>query len=100
MLALIDGLHSAAFFVMLNRIGAVASALMKGVMMVIVFFIGAGFFCREQVTQCFTWPKFLSMVVVMAGIAVYTGVGLPSFLLANRSGGSSKTTSSKSSNNV
>ena len=70
-LALVNGAHALAFFHLLRRVGAVSSAVLKGVQLLLVFAASVLFFCRFQPTQCFSWPKAAGVGVVAAGLVVY-----------------------------
>lgn len=84
LLTLIDTAHAAAFFTLLKNIGAVASALLKGIQAVVVILLSALFFCSsEGEGQCLTLNKVVSAALVLSGVFVY-GVG------ANNNGKSDK----------
>mmetsp|Transcript_18049 Transcript_18049/g.43401 ORF Transcript_18049/g.43401 Transcript_18049/m.43401 type:complete len:388 (-) Transcript_18049:165-1328(-) len=68
---LIDAVHSAAFFLMLKQIGAVGSALLKGVQSVAVVLLSAAFFCPREEAQCLTIVKALSVALVLIGTFLY-----------------------------
>ena len=68
---MVDAFHSAAFFLMLKQIGAVGSALLKGVQSVAVVILSAIFFCPYEETQCLTTFKALSVVLVLSGSFLY-----------------------------
>ena len=68
---LVDALHSAAFFLMLKQIGAVGSALLKGIQSVAVVILSAIFFCPHEEAQCITTVKSISVVLVLAGTFLY-----------------------------
>ena len=74
LLVLVDTIHAASFFTLLKNIGAVASALLKGLQMVIVIALSAIFFCSRESTQCLTTSKVLSALLVLSGVICY-GVG-------------------------
>lgn len=64
-------LHAWAFFNMLEKVGAVSSAVMKGLQLVLVFAFSVVYFCQFQSTQCFTVQKASGVAVVAAGLLVY-----------------------------
>eukprot|EP00578_Thalassiosira_sp_NH16_P001955 CAMPEP_0181129610 /NCGR_PEP_ID=MMETSP1071-20121207/29412_1 /TAXON_ID=35127 /ORGANISM="Thalassiosira sp., Strain NH16" /LENGTH=381 /DNA_ID=CAMNT_0023215605 /DNA_START=540 /DNA_END=1686 /DNA_ORIENTATION=+ len=68
---LVDAVHSAAFFLMLKQIGAVGSALLKGVQSVAVVLLSAAFFCPREEAQCLTIVKALSVALVLIGTFLY-----------------------------
>ena len=63
-------LHAAVFFKLLGEFGAVGAAVMKGVQTVLVFTIGATYFCHAHadVRQCATPGTVASMLLVLAGL--------------------------------
>jgi hypothetical protein len=73
-LVIIDAAHAAAFFALLQNIGAVASALIKGVQAVVVVLLSAVFFCAREESQCLTSTKAFSAALVLSGVFAY-GVG-------------------------
>ena len=94
LLILIDAAHAAAFFTLLKNIGAVASALLKGIQAVVVILLSALFFCSSEGDgQCLTWNKIASATLVLSGVFAY-GVG------ANDNNSSKDGTSSHSSSDV
>ena len=70
-LTVINAVHAWAFFNMLEKVGAVSSAVMKGLQLVLVFAFSVTFFCQMQATQCFTWSKATGVGVVALGLLVY-----------------------------
>ena len=76
-LILINAVHSAAFFRIIDQIGAVASALMKGVQTCLVFCVSAVLFCAVDSAQCFSTLKAVSCVLVVGGVVVYGTVRAP-----------------------
>jgi len=68
---LTDAIHSAAFFSMLKQIGAVGSALLKGIQSVAVVALSAIVFCPREETQCLTPLKAMSALLVLSGMIVY-----------------------------
>ena len=68
---LVDAFHSAAFFLMLKQIGAVGSALLKGIQSVAVVILSAIFFCPHEEAQCITTVKSISVVLVLSGTFLY-----------------------------
>jgi hypothetical protein len=73
-LVLIDTIHAAAFFTLLKTLGAVASALLKGIQAIAVVGISAIVFCQTEKSQCLTTVKTLSIVSVLSGVICY-GLG-------------------------
>jgi len=68
---LVDAFHSAAFFLMLKQIGAVGSALLKGIQSIAVVILSAIFFCPHEEAQCLTAVKSISVVLVLSGTFLY-----------------------------
>ena len=68
---LVDVFHSAAFFLMLKQIGAVGSALLKGIQSVAVVILSAIFFCPHEEAQCITTVKSISVILVLSGTFLY-----------------------------
>ena len=66
-----NAVHAFTFFSMLERVGAVSSAVLKGLQLVLVFSFSVALFCRLQATQCFTWTKAGGAATVVAGLLVY-----------------------------
>ena len=73
-LVVIDAVHSGAFFTLLKNIGAVASALLKGVQMIVVVALSAILYCPTEKSQCLTWIKAISAIIVLSGVMGY-GLG-------------------------
>ena len=73
-LVVIDLLHAGAFFTLLKNIGAVASALLKGVQAIVVIALSAIFYCPTEESQCLTTMKAISAMTVMSGVVGY-GIG-------------------------
>ena len=67
-------LHAGAFFTLLKNIGAVASALLKGVQAIVVIALSAIFYCPTEESQCLTTMKAISAMTVMSGVVGY-GIG-------------------------
>ena len=67
----VNAVHAWAFFNMLARVGAVSSAVMKGLQLVLVFSFSVVFFCQFQSTQCFAWSKAAGVSIVAFGLLVY-----------------------------
>lgn len=74
LLVVIDTLHAAAFFTLLKNIGAVGSALLKGIQTVVVIVLSALLFCGREESQCLNWNKVLSASLVLGGVFLYAGV--------------------------
>lgn len=71
LLLLVDAVHAAAFFLLLKQIGAVGSALLKGLQAVAVVLLSASFFCSREAAQCLTVAKGFSIVLVISGTLLY-----------------------------
>ena len=70
-LILVNAVHAWSFFNMLDQVGAVSSAVMKGAQVVLVFATSVVFFCQFQASQCFSWSKAIAVAVVVAGLLIY-----------------------------
>jgi len=71
-LVIVDAFHAAAFFALLQEIGAVGSALLKGVQTVLVVGLSALLFCPYEVSQCPTKDKIVSTLLVLLGVLCYS----------------------------
>jgi drug/metabolite transporter (DMT)-like permease len=71
----IDAIHAAAFFALLSKLGAVASALLKGVQTIIVVLLSAALFCDPETSpqQCLDTVKISSMSIVLLGVLCFAG---------------------------
>lgn len=70
-LVFVDLLHAVAFFTLLKNLGAMASALLKGVQAIVVIALSAVFYCPIEESQCLTWLKALSATIVLSGVVGY-----------------------------
>eukprot|EP00929_Paragymnodinium_shiwhaense_P015533 TRINITY_DN123639_c0_g1_i1.p1 TRINITY_DN123639_c0_g1~~TRINITY_DN123639_c0_g1_i1.p1 ORF type:complete len:343 (+),score=69.92 TRINITY_DN123639_c0_g1_i1:80-1108(+) len=70
-LAVGNFIHAGAFYVLLTRIGAVSTGIIKGVQGCCVFIFSHVLYCGRDESQCFTPAKGVSLVVVMCGVACY-----------------------------
>lgn len=77
-LTLVNAVHAWAFFNMLEKVGAVSSAVMKGLQLVLVSCFSFVFFCRYQETQCFSVSKASGVAAVAVGLLVYARSTAPS----------------------
>ena len=75
LLLVVDAIHAATFFSILQHVGAVGSALLKGVQVIVVVALTSIFFCspRDE-SQCLTYVKVYSVVFVSLGVFCY-GIG-------------------------
>mmetsp|Transcript_4579 Transcript_4579/g.6958 ORF Transcript_4579/g.6958 Transcript_4579/m.6958 type:complete len:188 (-) Transcript_4579:10-573(-) len=71
MLLLVDGIHAGTFFLILEQVGAVGSALLKGMQTVAVVLLSAVFFCGIETAQCLSFVKVISIVLVISGTICY-----------------------------
>lgn len=80
LLLLVDAIHAASFFGLLSSIGAVASALLKGVQVVVVVTLSAMLYCQNTISdmtvsdesqQCLTLSKSISVFFVLLGLMCY-----------------------------
>ena len=70
-LAATNALHAAAFFSILDSLGAVASGVLKGVQMLVVFIASDLLFCAADRSECVTAKKSACVAVVFAGLVLY-----------------------------
>jgi len=71
-LLLVDALHAASFFSLLSSLGAIGSALLKGVQTIIVVILSGIFFCSvDTPQQCMTVSKGLSMFIILSGVFTF-----------------------------
>jgi len=75
LLVLVNLAHAASFFKIVEQIGALGSALLKGVQAVTVVAIGALIFCRNEKSQCLNTTKALSASLVIFGTIGYAAGG-------------------------
>ena len=68
-------LHALSFFLLIGRLGAVGSSVLKGLHAVLVFAFSATMYCGYQPSQCATWLKTSAMLLVLAGTLVYVRGG-------------------------
>ena len=71
-LFLVSTVHAASFFGLLQQVGAVGAALLKGLQTVVVVVVSAILFCANEDSQCLTPTKSLSLVLVLSGMMVYS----------------------------
>jgi hypothetical protein len=57
---------------MLKMVGSTTTGVLKGVISVIVFIISHFAFCSLQQSQCFSFGKGMSLVLVVLGVACYS----------------------------
>jgi len=65
-------LHAGAFFFLLAQIGAISASVLKAVQAVAVFVLAHVLFCGKDPAQCITGLKSIALLVVLAGVYVYT----------------------------
>ncbi|GFH48285.1 hypothetical protein CTEN210_04760 [Chaetoceros tenuissimus] len=70
-LVFVDAVHAGAFFTLLKNLGAVASALLKGVQAIVVIALSSILYCPTEASQCLTLMKAVSAIVVLAGVVTY-----------------------------
>jgi hypothetical protein len=71
-LVLCNFAHAATFFTLIRAVGAVTSAVLKGLQVVCVFIFSAVVFCERQASQCATPTKALAMLLVVTGLVIYS----------------------------
>lgn len=72
-LVFVDAVHAGAFFTLLKNLGAVASALLKGVQAIVVIALSSILYCPTEASQCLTLMKAVSAIVVLTGVIMYGG---------------------------
>lgn len=70
-IAFANWLHSATFFYLLKWLGAVSSAVLKGLQAVLVFVMANYIFCDDHKEQCFDTWKWISLCIVIVGVLAY-----------------------------
>lgn len=76
-LTLANAMHALCFYNLLRYIGSTSTGLTKGLQSVLVFVFSHLIYCHWIASQCFTWSKGLSLVVVLSGIYLYSKFRLP-----------------------
>ena len=72
-LCAVNAIHAAAFFGLLQQIGAAGSSLLRGLQTVVVVLVSALFFCSpHEPAQCLTPLKSFSLVIVLIGMYTYS----------------------------
>lgn len=71
-LILINFIHAFCFFNLLGVVGATTTGVLKGINSVMVFVLSHVAFCSIQQSQCFTYGRALSLVVVVVGVVGYS----------------------------
>mmetsp|Transcript_33655 Transcript_33655/g.95761 ORF Transcript_33655/g.95761 Transcript_33655/m.95761 type:complete len:316 (+) Transcript_33655:122-1069(+) len=74
MLAMVgsNALHQAAWFLLVGRVGACTTAVLKAMQSVCLFAAASIAFCGRDSMECLTWAKAMSFGVVMAGVCIYS----------------------------
>mmetsp|Transcript_4871 Transcript_4871/g.6308 ORF Transcript_4871/g.6308 Transcript_4871/m.6308 type:complete len:382 (+) Transcript_4871:149-1294(+) len=76
-LSLSNLVHATSFFYTLKYYpgGATSAGVMKGLQAVLVFVFSSVVYCRHELLidaeMCFTWMKFISLVVVVSGVLMF-----------------------------
>ncbi len=71
-LLFVDALHAVSFFSLLSSLGAIGSALLKGVQTIIVVILSGIFFCSvDTPQQCMTVSKGFSMFMILSGVFTF-----------------------------
>ena len=71
-LLLVDAFHAVSFFALLSSLGAIGSALLKGVQTIIVVILSGIFFCSvDTPQQCMTVSKGISMFMILSGVFTF-----------------------------
>mmetsp|Transcript_86753 Transcript_86753/g.246025 ORF Transcript_86753/g.246025 Transcript_86753/m.246025 type:complete len:98 (+) Transcript_86753:2-295(+) len=64
--------HQAAWFLLVKRLGACATAVLKALQSVCLFLGASALFCSTDPTECLNWEKVLSFAVVSVGVLLYS----------------------------
>lgn len=88
--------HSLCFFILLGSLGSTTIGVTKAFQSVAVFISSHFVFCASQKSQCFTTIKGISLVIVLAGVLLYSSFSVP----ASHSASSGDTLSSESTKYV
>jgi hypothetical protein len=70
-LVLLQSFHAAAFFTLLEGVGATSSGVLKGLQTVVVFLASGVLFCASDQRECVTSPKAACVTVVSLGLVAY-----------------------------
>ena len=72
-LCLVNTIHAASFFGLLQQLGAAGSSLLRGLQTVVVVLVSALLFCSDaEHAQCLTTTKSCSLVLVLMGMYIYS----------------------------
>eukprot|EP00448_Togula_jolla_P006674 CAMPEP_0170606804 /NCGR_PEP_ID=MMETSP0224-20130122/20716_1 /TAXON_ID=285029 /ORGANISM="Togula jolla, Strain CCCM 725" /LENGTH=337 /DNA_ID=CAMNT_0010931927 /DNA_START=57 /DNA_END=1070 /DNA_ORIENTATION=+ len=71
-LTLSAAMHQAAWFTLVGRIGAVATAVLKALQSAFIFLSAGAAFCHRESAECLTTEKITSFIIVSIGVLVYT----------------------------
>lgn len=63
--------HAVTFYHLVGKLGAVTAGVMKGVQAAAVFVCSHYLFCGLQASQCFSYAKACSLVLVLVGTTTY-----------------------------
>lgn len=64
--------HQAAWFLLVGRLGACATAVLKALQSVCLFLCASALFCPTDPTECLNWEKVISFIVVSLGVLIYS----------------------------
>jgi len=70
-LVLSNACHQATWFLLVGRIGACATAVLKAFQSVCLFLSAGALFCSRDKLECLTFEKLTSFVVVSIGVLLY-----------------------------
>ena len=71
-LIVVNFVHGVCLFHMLKTVGSTTTGVLKGIISVLVFVFSHYAFCSLQQSQCFTYSKGASLVVVVVGVLCYS----------------------------
>jgi len=71
-LVLTNACHQATWFLLVGRVGACATAMLKAFQSACLFIAASAFFCRRDSLECLTWAKLGSFAIVSLGVMMYS----------------------------
>lgn len=71
-MVLSNACHQAAWFNLVGCLGACATAVLKALVSVCIFFGASAAFCWQDKNECLTWEKVGSFCIVCTGVVIYS----------------------------
>ncbi|KAL0238288.1 hypothetical protein GEMRC1_012761 [Eukaryota sp. GEM-RC1] len=71
-LTVVDLVHAAAFYILIGITSAITVGIFKGVQSTLVFVTSHFLFCSTISSQCFSYAKGTSLLVVVCGVFLYS----------------------------